>query len=74
MKIVKANPPVTEKELTCFMCKSVLLVTGSDMTFHEDQRDGDACSYDCPVCHRENWVSLNLLPQAMIDQAMGRNT
>lgn len=53
-----------EHESTCGACQTRVAVSIEDFkrTSH-DQREGSAAIYECPTCHRENWVDFNVIPR-----------
>lgn len=58
-------PGPKTKEFTC-RCGAVLEVSASDLAYRSDPRDGDAVSFVCPECKREEWVAVSLIPQSIM--------
>lgn len=65
VRVVSAAPGPKTKEFTC-RCRAVLEVSAADLTYRHDSRDGDAVSFVCPECKREEWVSVDLIPQSIM--------
>lgn len=61
----------TTKRFKCDRCEATLEVDGKDLKFQPDPRDGNAYSFKCPECRKENWVDASLIPAAMAAQARG---
>lgn len=62
MKIIRNNTMVDKtRRCECTNCGSVLEVGRSDLTFVADSRDGNAYTFDCPVCAHKNWIAASLI-------------
>jgi hypothetical protein len=48
----------------CKSCGSTLEVEKDDLTFVPDSRDGDAFTFECPICWTKNWISASLVPKS----------
>lgn len=60
MKIItKGTPPDIKYTFTCRSCETVAIADKSEGRYVEDQRDGDAIVFICPVCGKEAWVNYN---------------
>lgn len=59
------------KRFKCKACKATLEVSGEDLTFRSDPRDGDAYTFKCPECTDVNWVATSLVTPAMRAAARG---
>lgn len=53
-------------ECDCMGCSSKLEITASDLSFVADSRDGNAYTFVCPVCKRQNWINAKLVPQGIV--------
>lgn len=62
MKVIRKAPKRT-KRFKCDQCGSVLEVSGKDLKFEADDRDGGAYTFKCPVCKKVNWVDASLIPK-----------
>lgn len=61
MKIIsKGGPPLKRYAFTCRKCKTIATADRDEGRYVEDQRDGDAIVFKCPVCSNECWVNYNL--------------
>ncbi len=65
MRVVSRTPGPTTKEFTC-RCGAVLEVSAPDLTYRHDSRDGDAVTFACPECRREEWVDVTLIPESIM--------
>lgn len=60
MKIIsQGKPPEIKYTFTCRKCKTVAIADRNEGRYVEDQRDGDAIVFKCPVCDNECWVNYN---------------
>jgi len=65
MKIIRQpKPPMKEVECTCQECETVVSCEPKDFTYFSDQRDGDALKWQCPTCHRDNYVAVTVVGRA----------
>jgi len=53
-------------EYDCVGCSSKLEITAGDLSFVADSRDGNAYTFDCPVCKRQNWIAASLVPRGIV--------
>ena len=68
MRIIKAPAQPREFETTCQdpKCKTEVALEANDLTFRADPRDGNAVSWLCPTCGRDNWVDVKLVPANIV--------
>jgi transcription elongation factor Elf1 len=60
------DPENWTKKFSCTQCRSSLEVGIKDFTrVVYDQRDGNASVFNCPVCGKECWVAMSLIPASL---------
>lgn len=63
MEVVKKSGAGWSKTYGCIECESKLKVRVDDFTrYVNDFREGDAVTFICVVCKRENWIAVSSLP------------
>lgn len=50
-----------KKKTNCIECSSKLEIVADDLAFVADSRDGNAYTFKCPVCKKENWIDARLV-------------
>ncbi len=67
MRVIKKAPGSKKvtKRFDCDQCEAVLEVSGRDLKFQDDAREGAAYTFKCPECEKVNWVDASLVPAAM---------
>ena len=65
MRVVKKASGPKTKRFECDGCKARLEVSGSDLTFKSDDRDGAAYTFKCQECKKVNWIDASLIPDSM---------
>lgn len=65
VRVVKPASGPKTKQFKC-RCGATLEVNASDLTYRNDTRDGDAVTFVCPECKREEWVAVELIPQSIM--------
>jgi RNase P subunit RPR2 len=72
MKVIKSSGAgKATKRFKCDGCRATLEVSGKDLTFQSDPRDGSAYTFRCPGCEKVNWVAAALVTPAMRAAARG---
>lgn len=66
MKILSKPKKNAKYRDTCDGCSVRVELEKADTSYRSDPRDGDAVVWKCPECKRENWVSVNVLPEGFL--------
>lgn len=70
MKVIKSSRAGKKtKRFKCDGCGALLEVSGKDLKFQSDPRDGNAYTFKCPECKHVTWVAADLIPQVMSSEA-----
>ena len=66
MEVLRRGYPLADAsaDFTCHGCHSLLRARFAEGRRVNDQRDGDAVVFTCPVCHQEVWVALQVFSRA----------
>lgn len=65
MKIIAVPSDVPwVKKHECSTCETVVELSLSDLTLHDDQREGEWLTYECPTCKAHVSVDVRAITKA----------